>query len=369
MKKLILAILTLITAGALAQPVHATEVSPTFAGETIDESTVKFRFGHNLIVAGNNLNNTDEAKAGLMLMAGNNLALGTDSEYGFVFGNTINFSGRTERDLYLAGNTITLDQAAEIGRDVYAAGNIISLYTNITGDVSATAETVVLRDVKIDGNLNLEVGNLRIEGKVEVAGTVNYNDDATTSGLSQLTAGKIETYHIEEVDSKATLVAQIYAKFFSAVALFLAMVVIAACYRKFHEKIADESEMGRLGMNLAIGLIALIVVPVIGLFALISFIGAPLGIILIALYLIGIYLAQGFAGVWLGHMLLEKAFKAKGNIYLEALLGITILSVISFIPWLGSLVYCLSLVLGLGLIIDCIKPTKSAKSAPKAVKA
>lgn len=369
MKKLILAILTIIAAGALVQPAQAAEVPPTFAGETINDDTVKFRFGHNLVVAGNNLNNADEVNAGFMIMAGNNLALGTDSEYGFVLGNTINFSGRTVRDLYLAGNTITLDKAAEIGRDVYAAGNIISVYTNITGDVSATAETVVLRDVKIDGNLNLEVGNLRVEGEVEVAGTVNYNDDATVSGLNQLTAGKIETYHIEEIDPSVTLVAQIYAKLFSAAALFLVMVVIAACYRKFHEKIADESEPSHLGMNLAIGLVTLIIVPVIALFALISLIGAPLGIIAIVLYVLGIYLAQGFAGVWLGHMLLEKAFKAKGNVYVEALLGIAIIAILSFIPWLGSLIYFLSLVLGLGLIVACIKPTKVAKPAPKAVKA
>lgn len=376
MKKLILATLMLLAGGVLAQPVHAEEtetnetVAPTFAVEDIDSSTVKFKLGQNLILAGNNVNRSDDVKSGLMLVAGNTLSLDTNSEYGFIFGNTVSFSGRSEHDLYFAGNTITLEKSAEIGRDVYAAGNILSIYTDVAGDVSATAGTVVLRDVKISGNLNLDVENLRVEGEVAVAGTVNYNDDANVSGLNQLKSGKIDTYHIDKPDAKMIMVARIYAQIFSAAALFLVMVVIVACYGKAHDKIAEKAEPNGFGMALAAGLVALIVVPVVAIFALISLIGAPLGVIAIVLYIIALYLAKGFAGIWLGHLLLEKVFKVKGsNAYLEALLGIVLISALSLVPWVGSLVTFLSVALGLGLILNCIKPTKADKPAKKAAEA
>ena len=338
------------------------EIAPTFSTELNEtERSVKFKLGHNLLLTGNNLTSEVSNKTGFMLAAGNNLSLRTSAEYGILMGNTINFAGETVRDLYIAGNTVTLTHDAKIGRDVFAAVNTLTIDSNIPGDLAVTADTVVLKDIKIAGNLNLSVAHLEIVGQVEVAGAFVYNDNADVSGLEKIKAGSTEAYHVEEIDQTAVMIARVYSKVMSLAALFLIMALICAFYPRLHEKLETEATVGRFGTNLAIGLGILVAVPIIAIFAFFTLVAAPLGIIALAIYLIAIYLAQGFTGAWLGHVIIEKLCKGKGNIFVETLLGLFILYVCSLIPYLGVITGFLGLLLGLGLIFSCIKPAKKAK--------
>lgn len=338
----------------------STEIAPTFATE-LDESnrTVTFRLGHNLILTGNNLNSDVANKTGFVLAAGNNLSLRNASEYGVLLGNSINYAGATTRDLYIAGNSVTLAHDAKIGRDVFAAANVFSLNTDVDGNVAVTADTVTLKDVKIAGNLNLDVAHLEFAGKVEIAGALVYNDNAEVVGLDQVKSGSVEAYHVEQDNEAVIWANRIYGELFSAAALFLAVAILCAFYPRLHEKLSAESTAGKFGTDLALGLGALIAAPIVAICAFFTLIAAPLGIIVLALYLVGIYLAQGFAGAWLGHMIVEKLFKAKGNIFAEAALGIILLSLLSLVPYLGVITGFIALLLGLGLILKCLKPAKA----------
>lgn len=392
MKKLIISIIGgLIIAGSWAVPVAAVdvdpsttaagsaettsiegedaksesiEVDPTFSVDLDDnERQVKLKFGHNFLLTGNNLSSSLENKSGMLFAAGNNLSLGIESEYGFVAGNTINFSGETTRDLYIAGNAITLNDKAKIGRDVFVAGNTLNVETDIAGDLAVTAASVVLKDVKIAGNLNIDAAKIEFTGKVEIVGTLTYNDNATVIGQDQAKYGKLDVYHVEEMDPAAVMAARVYEVIMSGASLFLAIALICALYPKMHDRVEQEMNVNRLGINLAIGLGLLIGVPAVALFLLCSFIAAPLAFVLVALYVIAIYLSQAFTGVWLGHFIIEKLCHARGNVFVEALIGIVILNALSLIPYVGVLTGFLSLLLGLGLIVSLLKPSKPAKTA------
>lgn len=340
------------------------EIPPTFSVDTNEsDRSVKLKFGHGLLLTGNNLSSNLENKSGMTFIAGNNLSLSNKTEYGFIAGNTINFSGETSRDLYIAGNAITLTDEAKLGRDVFVAGNTLNVKTDINGDLAVTAAEVVLDNIKIAGNLNIDAAKIEFVGKVEIAGALTYNDNATVTGLDRASYGSIEAYHVEELDQATIMVARIYASLMSAVCLFLAIALICALYPKLHERIESESSINRFGVDLAIGLGVLIGVPAVALFVLCTIIAAPLAFVLIALYLVAIYLAQAFAGAWLGHVLIEKLFHARGNIFIEAIVGIIILNALSLIPYVGMLTGFLALLLGLGLIVNFLKP--AAKKTEK----
>lgn len=349
------------------------EIPPTFSTE-LNESdrTVKFKLGHSLVLTGNNLTTDVANRSGFMFALGNNLSLRTAAEYSFLLGNTISFAGETTRDLYIAGNSVTLTHDAKIGRDVFAAANTLAINADIAGDLAVTADTLVLKDLKISGNLNLDVAHIEFIGNVEVSGAMVYNDNAEVTGLDHVKSGSVEVYHIEEVDPTTLVVARVYGKVLSMTALFIVMVIICACYPRLHDKLDQEATVGHFGSNLAIGLGILIAVPIIALFAFFTLVAAPLGVIALAIYLIAIYLAQGFAGAWFGHVLVEKLFKAKGNIFVEALIGIVLLGLFSVIPYFGILTGFLGLLLGLGIILSCVKPdkfNKTQKTGSKAAKA
>lgn len=336
------------------------EIPPTFvAGVDESEENAHLWMGKNFLIAGNNIKVTTNVPSGLMFAAGNTLNLVSESEYGFVAGNIVNYAGTTTRDLFLAGNAITLEDEAKIGRDVYVASDTLVVETDLNGDLAATVATVELRDVKVAGNVNLTAEKIKFVGKVEIAGALTYNENAEVSGLDNATYGSIEAYEVREISPAARIVASVYGKVLSIAALFIVMALICAIYPRLHQKVATEDNVNRFGINLASGFGVLLLIPIAALLAFISFILAPLGMVALALYAVIIYLSQGFAGLWLGHLIVEKGFKSKGNVFAEAFIGIMILGLASLIPYLGEIIGFIGLILGLGLILQCIKPVKN----------
>lgn len=352
-----------------AETSEAKEVDPTFVTE-VDESNENARLwmGKNLLIAGNNIKTSAGANNGLMFVAGNTLDLTSNAEYGFLAGNVINYSGKTERDLFIAGNYVTLRQESAIGRDAYVASETLIIETDLVGDLSATAGTVEFRDVTIDGNVNLTADNIKFTGNVKIAGALVYNETAEVSGIERVSYGSIEVYEVPEVSPLAQVITAIYSKIASIAALFIVIALICAIYPKTHDKIASETDVNHFGVDIALGFGALLLIPIIALIAFISFIAAPLGIIALALYVVIVYLAQGFAGIWVGHLIIEKGFKSKGNIFAEAFIGILALGVLSLIPYVGVITGFLGLLLGLGLILQCVKPSKVVESKVSAKK-
>lgn len=364
----------ILATGALGAPAVAAStpetVDPTFVAE-LDESqqSVGLWAGKNFLLAGNNLTTATDVKSGLFFVAGNNLRLESDSEYGFVFGNIIKFSGSTERDLYAAGNAIVLTSDAEIGRDVFVAGSELRVETDLAGDLSVTADRVTFADgITVNGNVNISADTIEFGDDVVVAGKLVYNDSARVSGVDDVEFGEVEIYHVQEVSEEARFAAALYSKFLSIAGLFLAMALILAVYSKSHDKVRGEMTAGHFGTNLAIGLGTLVFVPVVAIFALLTMVAAPLGIVAFLIYGIAIYLAQGFTGLWLGHAILEKLLKLRSNPFLEALIGIVILGLLALVPFVGVITGFISLIFGLGLIVGCIKPRKDEKSAKKLAK-
>lgn len=341
------------------------EVGPTFIAEDNDDSALLWA-GKNLLLAGNDIVSSIDVSNGLMFIAGNTLNLTTRGEYGFIAGNIVNFSGTTDRDLFIAGNMVTLEAKADIGRDVFAGANSLVVKTDLNGNLAASAASVVIKDAEITGNVDLTADEIRFEGNVTIDGRLTYNDNATVSGLKSngVKVASSETYHVEEIDQSVEIVASIYGKLLSIAGLFITMAIICAIFPRIHEKISNSATADAFGKKLAIGFGILIGVPIFAIATLCTVIAAPLSFISIALYVIMIYLAQGFAGIWLGHLIIEKLCKSKGNVYLEAFVGIVILGVLALVPYVGVITGLLGLLLGLGLIIANILPDKN-EPAPK----
>ncbi len=363
MKKFIITIaaaIGLIGLGQSAQPVFAAEesnpIESTFAiteNETNDLASIKF--GRNLLVAGNNVIDESTVK-GLLFSFGNQLSLGTRSDYTFVAGNIIDFTGETERDLFIAGNAITLSESSKIGRDTFIAGNTVSVNADLSGDFSAAAAKVVFNNIKIDGNVNLDVAEVAFTGKVEIAGSLILNSDAVVSGLGNAKYASLEKYENLEYEPTATEV--LVGKILSILGLFITMVIILALFARTDEKIDHEMSALQFGKDLVVGFCALVFIPIISIFLLISIIAAPAGIVLLVTYLIMLYLAQGFTGLWIGKLIIKKLLRSKGNRFLEALLGIIILVFAGMIPGFGWTISFTAEVLGLGLILQSINPSR-----------
>ena len=79
-----------------------------------------------------------------------------------------------------------------------------------------------------------------------------------------------------------------------------------------------------------------------------SAIGLPISLMLFAVYLAAIYLAKVWVGAFLGRILLKSSGTTKGDWFLGLLVGLLILTIVGFIPYLGGVVRLGVVCLGLG---------------------
>ncbi len=330
-------------------------LKPTFAVDEDDDNSIRIKVGNNSLLFGNDFATRDNIK-GLAFIAGNTVAVENSTKYGFVAGNTVKIAGTIQNDLFVTGNLLNIAETANIGGDVFAAGNEMVVQTDLPGDLAFTGNTLKIEGTTIHGNVNLSVDKVVFDAETKIEGSLTYNDTATIVGLGNANIKNVESYHIDE--EEPSLAREFYAKFLSMVGLFLVMLVLIFLMPRLHHEVARTDNTQGVIIRMATGAWLLILIPVLAIFALCSVVGVPLGLILIALYVIAIYVSQGFAGVWVGHLVIEKLAKSRANVYIEALVGIVLLGVLSMLPHIGGLIYFLSLLLGFGTLAHYFKPNK-----------
>jgi hypothetical protein len=111
---------------------------------------------------------------------------------------------------------------------------------------------------------------------------------------------------------------------------------------------ATAQAVGSGWLSLGLGVAVLAGVPVAMVVVAITLIGIPISLMLFALYLAAIYLAKVWVGAFLGQMLLKPSGATKGDWLLGLLVGLLILTIVGFIPYLGGLVRLGVVCLGLG---------------------
>jgi len=100
--------------------------------------------------------------------------------------------------------------------------------------------------------------------------------------------------------------------------------------------------------SVGLGFAVLAGVPVAIIVTAITLVGLPVSLMLLATYLFAIYLAKLWVGAFLGQMLLKPAGATKSDWLLGLLVGLLILTIVGFIPYLGGLVRFVVVCLGLG---------------------
>ena len=103
------------------------------------------------------------------------------------------------------------------------------------------------------------------------------------------------------------------------------------------------------------GLIALIIIPMVSIILLCTIIGIRLGFVLLLLYIIMLLIAILYASLICGNLILTKLFKSNDNSYLSIAIGVIVIKLVSIVPVIGSLVYFLVILYGMGKSIELFK--------------
>ena len=353
--RLLIVLLTLSLPGFGLELRHSDFVSVA-ANETVDDT----------LLATGNIVRVEGVVNGDLLAFG-----GTVEVRGTVKGDLVSFatkrtvvSGTVEGRIYDLSNSLDLD--GELGHSIYALAQ--SLHVDNRGHVGGGI-LVGAGDVTLEGEVNRSVtmfaGNADVSGSIgrelTMAGdSLTLTNTARVGGNLSAHVDQLKNVHIADgatIAGKRDIQVRVRKSrftrpgfyFFQAVWLAAAMLVGwlgLVLFPGFFR--ASTQAVGSGWRSVGLGVAVLAAVPVAIVVTAITLVGLPASLMLLAVYLAAIYLAKVWVGAFLGRILLKPAGATKGDWLLGLLLGLLILTIVGFVPYLGGLVHLGVVCLGLG---------------------
>jgi cytoskeletal protein CcmA (bactofilin family) len=332
----------------------------------------------------------------------------------YVAAQTVRIDGDVNGDVYSWSQTLTVN--GHVTGDVIGFGQEITINGHVDGNVRDWSQVLVVAgtvgknmscfnqrielDPKgtVDGSITAWTGDMNLDGPVgrdiragagsldlnnTVGGNINvYSHDITVSSSANLKGELV--YHGDRaprIDSGAKVVGPVRAQYEERVPAYkrprtyfrrilnwaagvVFGLVLIAIFPGFFGQVVRTAD--RVWQSCGIGMLILPGAILAGVIACVTIIGLAVGLAWFLLYAIALYSAHVFVGAWLGERILGEG-TTTGAMAGRLALGLFILALIRFIPWVGGIVAFIVLVWGLGAISIAaykqIRPTLAAASA------
>lgn len=265
-----------------------------------------------------------------------------------VAGNSINLSGTVARNMNAFGSNINISDKAKIGWDLLIAGTQAEMRGNIDGNLHGSVSKLLLAgrvaknlDIKIDSNLeNKAKGSLEITDSGSVEGDVIYTGINEAQINKEKVSGRI-IHNLPESATNKMFLAYLWSRVYAIFSALLVGLVLLSLWRKQTLAIIDRMQH-KIGANIGFGAIIMFLPPIAALLLMFTLIGIPLSLILLALWIIAIFVGRVIFGIMVGRFLIKKMIRRQTpRLFLEMIMGVVVCSVIFSLPvlgWLGAMV-------------------------------
>lgn len=280
-------------------------------------------------------------------------------------GNTINLNGPIARNVQALGASISLGTGATVGWDMFLAGAIGEIRGKIGGDLHGGVASIIIAG-EVNKNVRLRLDNnaknppkemifangdkpVTITETAVIGGDVIYSarEDAAIAEGASIT-GEITRNEPKAADKRDFTIFKTWGKLISFFAALVVGLVLISLWRQ-PTKDLTERMLKRITPAIGWGAVIMFIGPIIVILLLITLIGIPLALIMFALWLIALYLSKILVGIVIGRSLIEKLWPKKKNSLIWAMLiGVAIVSLICWLPFIGWILCLIALWWGLG---------------------
>ena len=329
------------------------------------------RIGDDLLGGGGEVRVADSVVGDVMLSGGNLRFSGTaDGSYvgaggkqeigGRIAGSVRAAAGNivlradVGRNVTLAAGNIVLDSAATITRSAYLAGGTVG----VRGAVGQ-ALTVRGGDVTIDGVVGGDVrvtgARLRVGPNARITGSLRHGirNGRVTVDPGARVAGGIVALPAPGRSGFGRMLRWILPIGF----LVAGAVAVALMPRLATD--AAKSVAARPGAAAAFAIVWFIGVPILAVVSAVTVVGLPLAVMLMAAFILLLYLGRAAVAVWLGATIMRRWRPGNDTSpVLSFLLGGVLYLVIGMIPVIGPLIGVFVIVFGAGVVLVTLWPRR-----------
>jgi len=357
MKKVVIAIISIILALLLCQAAYAADlrsgdniIIPSDAvinddlyigGGTV---VVDGRVNGDLIIGSGTVTINGSVRDDLMVGGGTVIVNGSIEQSVRVAGGTVSINGPVGEDLVAAGGTLETATDAPIGRDAIIAGGNARLSGNIGRRLFGSVGSLTI-DGSVGQNARLYVDRLTLTDRAVIGGDLHYTseNEANISEGAQIEGRTIFDRRVPPTERPGARIATFILSYLAALIFGIVLLLL------FPRRVVQTADtiIAAPWQSPLLGTALLVIVPVIAVILAILVITIPISLVLIFLYILGIYLAKVFVGLMVGRRIVGYFNLSIGNI-LALVIGLLIIMLLGLIPVLGVLFRFLYLIFGLG---------------------
>lgn len=309
-------------------------------------------------LAGGTVTTNGNVEADLAAAGGTLVINGTTSGDLRAAGGTITINGAISGDALLAGGTVILTEKTSVGADLLAAGGSVDVSGPVVGKLCIRGGSVRINS-KITGDVWVTATEkLTFGPKAEVTGKIHYEGtkEAIVEQGAQVSA-------IEFVQIKAKQGANgAFKAFFTGALLIklLAWIVAVLILMKLFPtktKTAIEIAHAKPWASLGIGFLALVVAPIAIIILAITLIGYYVAFMLLAIYVVLVALSFLIAALFLGNLIVKWLMKKPGPVldWQSAVIGVAVFTLFSFIPVVGWLANAMLVLIAFGSLVQIMQ--------------
>jgi hypothetical protein len=311
---------------------------------------------------------------GSVMAAGNKININGDVTHAVrAVGESININGSVGGDVLAGCGRLNIASTAGIGGDLLIGADVARIDGHIEGDIKGGGSEVTIRDA-VGGNVELEVESLTILSTASIGGDLTYSSAEEADIQSGAQIGGATTHNVPEVrEDEAGMFpfapfSGLLAKLTSFLMAFIAGLILIFLAPRRLTSIVDAIG-SRPGPSAGWGALVVLVTPIAALLVCVTIIGISAGVIALALYGIGLYLAQIPVGLFIGRWIIGRfrAVESKGAMVGALAVGLVILKLLSLIPYFGFVVGFVVALFGLGAVVAAERKGRAeAKEAASA---
>ncbi len=278
-------------------------------------------------------------------------------------------------DVYAMGGELELTENAAVAGHVRAFGGQVEVHGPVGGSVEVGAGQLVISSV-IGGDVTVQAGQLELIDGATIGGDLDYETPSRGDDIDHRVAGTVQWTRSEldddvsglaidmDADEESSLLAQAtwwtLMRGWGYVSKLVVGLVFLALGGAAAGRIARQV-VTRPGTSLGAGFVVLAVVPVLSTLAMITVVPFPLGLLGFTLLGVALYLGQLVCAQAVGDLVLKR-FRpdAWGSPFLSLAVGLVPLVLLTSVPWIGTLVWGVATVVGVGAVWLCLREVTAA---------
>ena len=350
--RLVILLLTLSLPGFALDRRHA-EFVTVAANETVDDTLVAT--GNTVVVEGvvngdllvfaQNLEVRGTIRGDVVSLAKQTVVSGTVEGRIFNCSRSMELGGELGHSLYNWGQSLRVESRAHVGEGIVAGGDI-----SLEGEVKRSA--ALYGEVEVSGTVGRDLimagRSLTLTNTARVGGNltarVRHTKDVHIADGASI-SGKRDVQLRVRKNRFTSQKFYLHQVVWLAAAMLMGWVGVAL-FPGFFQSCTQAVGSGWRSAGLGLGVLAGTPVAVVVLA--ITLVGIPISLMLLGIYIAALCLAKLWVGAFLGWILLKPTRFTKRDWLLGLLVGLLILTIVGYIPYLAGLVRLVVVCLGLG---------------------